>query len=225
MLSSSPERFLRVRPRPLGRDQADQGHGRAATPTRGATSRLATALLKSAKDRAENLMIVDLLRNDLGRVCEVGTVDVAKLMDVESYATVHQMVSTIRGLLRDDVDLVDCVRADVPGRLDDRRPEDARDGDHRGLEGGARGVYSGAIGYFALQRHGRPQHRHPHARRDRERLDDRLRRRDRDASQAAGEYDELLLKAQPLLDAVAIDAAARGRAAQDRAEAEPLSGR
>ena len=94
-------------------------------------------------------MIVDLLRNDLDMVCEIGSVHVPSLFDVESYATVHQLVSTIRGRLRADVPAV--VRAGgLPGRVDDRRAQAAHDGDHRPAGGGPRGIYSGAIGWFGL---------------------------------------------------------------------------
>merc|ERR1712127_119588 len=78
-------------------------------------SQIAANLRDSVKDRAENLMIVDLLRNDLGRVCRVGSVHVPRLMRVESYATVHQMVSTIRGTLGAAENAIDVVEACFPG--------------------------------------------------------------------------------------------------------------
>jgi len=147
VVSSSPERFISV----------DRQRQVMARPIKGTISRVddpaedaarVKDLAEDEKTYAEHLMIVDLLRNDLGVVCDVDSVTVPDLMVIEPYATVHQMVSTIVGRLEDGRSPVDCVRATFPGGSMTGAPKERTMEIIDDLEAEARGVYSGSIGYF-----------------------------------------------------------------------------
>ena len=148
LISSSPERFLRMagravetRPikgtRPRGRNKAED-------------DKLKDELLTSPKDRAELMMIVDLERNDLGRVCEYGSITVPELATLESYATVFHLVSTITGRLKEDKGHLDCIRASFPGGSITGAPKIRAMEIIDELEPIQRSIYTGALGYLGF---------------------------------------------------------------------------
>ncbi|MFP3461673.1 aminodeoxychorismate synthase component I [Arthrobacter globiformis] len=147
--STSPERFLRIASDGGMRAEPIKGtRPRAADPDTDAALRhdLATSL----KDRAENIMIVDLLRNDLSHFAEPGSVTVSRLCEIESYATVHQLVSTIDAVLLPGSPRAEAVAACFPAGSMTGAPKISTMAILDRLEEGPRGVYSGAIGYFSL---------------------------------------------------------------------------
>jgi len=146
VLSNSPERFLYKKDNYI-----------ETRPIKGTRKRhsdkdidncLVKALRESEKDKAEHIMIVDLERNDLGKVCQKGTVYVNDLMRIESYANVHHMVSIISGKLKDNIDFVDCINATFPGGSITGAPKLRSMQIIDELEPVSRGVYCGSIGYI-----------------------------------------------------------------------------
>ncbi len=148
VLSSSPERFLQVREGRVETKPIKGTRPRSADPIQDRA--LADALRDSAKDRAENLMIVDLLRNDLGKSCTPGSVQVPRLFEVESFATVHHLVSTVSGELAPDRDALDLLRGCFPGGSITGAPKRRAMEIIEELEPHRRGVYCGAIGYIGF---------------------------------------------------------------------------
>ncbi|MEO5920510.1 MAG: anthranilate synthase component I family protein [Pseudolysinimonas sp.] len=149
LLSSSPERFLEVDPGEGGRVRTHPIKGTRPRATDAASdARLRDELLASDKERAENIMIVDLMRNDLARVSEPGSVTVPSLLDVESYTQVHQLVSSIEGTLRHGLDGLDAIAACLPAGSMTGAPKQRATEILDTLEQRARGLYAGAFGYL-----------------------------------------------------------------------------
>lgn len=148
ILSSSPERFLKVTERQVETKPIKGTRSRAADVV--SDARQVLELQDSLKDRAENLMIVDLLRNDLGKNCEPGSVHVPRLFEIESYATVHHMVSTVRGQLLEGHDAMELLRGCFPGGSITGAPKIRAMEIIEELEPSRRGVYCGSIGYVGF---------------------------------------------------------------------------
>ncbi len=146
IMSSSPEGFLRVENRNINAKPIKgtrPRHNDSALDEREISS-----LRVSTKDQAENVMIVDLLRNDLGKVCETGSVAVPKIFEIETFAMVHHLVSTVTGRLRDNADTIDLLQACFPGGSITGAPKLRAMEIIEELEPNRRGVYCGSIGYL-----------------------------------------------------------------------------
>jgi para-aminobenzoate synthetase component 1 len=146
--SASPERFLRVQDGAVETRPIKGTRARGGTPAEDLAQR--RELLHSAKDRAENIMIVDLLRNDLGRVCRYGSVRVPALCRLESYGFVHHLVSEVRGRLREGLGPIDLLRAAFPGGSVTGAPKVRAMEIIAELEPTARGSYCGSLGYIGF---------------------------------------------------------------------------
>lgn len=148
LVSASPERFLELRNGRVETLPIKGTRPRGSTPAE--DLRLADELKASLKDQAEHLMIVDLERNDLGRVCRTGSVRVPDLLRLEAHPTVWHLVSTVEGQLRDGLDAVDLIRASFPGGSITGAPKLRAMEILEGLEAKRRGPYTGSIGYWGL---------------------------------------------------------------------------
>lgn len=148
VVSASPERFIKkenrhIQTRPI---KGTRPRGKTAEDD----SYMRKELVNSTKDRAENLMIIDLERNDLGRICEYGSVKVTEFMVCERYSTVYHLVSTIEGILREEVDAIECMINCFPGGSITGAPKIRSMEIIEELEPVKRGIYTGAIGYISF---------------------------------------------------------------------------
>jgi para-aminobenzoate synthetase component 1 len=148
ILSASPERFLQVKDGRVETKPIKGTRPRSTDPMQ--DKAYADALQSSLKDRAENVMIVDLLRNDIGKSCAVGSVRAEKLFELESFANVHHLVSTVTGTLAPDRDALDLLRGCFPGGSITGAPKLRAMEIIEELEPHRRGVYCGAIGYIGF---------------------------------------------------------------------------
>ncbi len=146
VISSSPERLLSIRNGVASTRPIAGTRPRSADPE--VDARLSTELFANAKERAEHVMLIDLERNDLGRVCEAGTVEVDEMMVLESYAHVHHIVSNVRGTLRPEVTPGEAIRAVFPGGTITGCPKVRCMQIISELECGPRGAYTGSFGYL-----------------------------------------------------------------------------
>jgi para-aminobenzoate synthetase / 4-amino-4-deoxychorismate lyase len=204
VLSASPELFFRI-----------DGERITTKPMKGTAPRgrwpaedeeIAARLVASSKDRAENAMIVDLLRNDLGRICRTGSVEVERMVEAERFETVWQLTSTIEGNLRPEITLLDTFRALFPSGSVTGAPKVRTTRIIADLEDSARGPYCGAIGYLAPPGSGEPRSNFNVAIRTVV-LDTQTRTAEYGVgggithdSSASGEYEEIVAKARVLTD-------------------------
>ncbi|MDK2985815.1 MAG: para-aminobenzoate synthetase component [Clostridia bacterium] len=148
IVSSSPERFIRISGSTIETRPIKGTRPRGRTPEE--DLQLRNELINSEKDKAELVMIVDLERNDLGRICQFGTVEVEELFRLEEYATVYHLVSTIKGELRKECDVIDALKATFPGGSITGAPKIRAMEIIEELEPVKRGVYTGSIGYLGF---------------------------------------------------------------------------
>jgi para-aminobenzoate synthetase component 1 len=148
IISASPERFLKVQGDLVETRPIKGTRPRGKTPFEDVT--LEEELLSSSKDRAENVMIVDLERNDLGRVCRFGTVKVKELLTLEKYATVFHLTSTVAGKLRQGKTRADLLKACFPGGSITGAPKVRAMEIIEELEPTKRSIYTGSIGYLSF---------------------------------------------------------------------------